>query len=262
MAAVTLPLSVQENLDGAQEHFEALEAEVMAFWEREPYAIVHEHDPDFTQHTLRFVFSEPFPAARWGRMFGDGLHSLADALDHLVYAIAIHESGSDPPPDDRVLLFPVWTNFQKPAPSMWRVATLSEPVRAAIEAEQPDPIRPEDSLLWQLYQFNSAKKHRVIHMSSTHHSAGRVDASGIPPGEHRFTWHLVGLEDEAPFLTIDLAKPAPDMQMGSETTGYIAVQRISGQGRPEDLLPLGDLCDALLAGTRGIVSRVATAAGI
>jgi hypothetical protein len=258
-----LPVSVQENLDGAQEHFDALGSEIMAFGEREPYAIVHEHNADFTKHTLRFQFREPFPAARWGRKFGDGLNSLADALDHLVYAIAIRESGIDPPPDSGILQFPVWTNFQQSDPPMWRVANLSDPVRTAIKAEQPDPSHPEVSLLWQLYQFNSSKKHRVIHMTTTRHTVAQVLVEGLVPGtKTTITWHLVGLENEAPFMTVACAVPSSDVQMGSVAEGLVGVERIGGNGKPEDFLPLGNVCDELTTGAVGIIDRVAEAAGL
>jgi hypothetical protein len=40
-------------------------------------------------------------------MIGDCLPNLRCALDHLVYAIAIHESGQSPPPCEGSLAFPI-----------------------------------------------------------------------------------------------------------------------------------------------------------
>lgn len=256
-----LLISVRERLTGAQEEFERLQREVEAFADREPYRVVQEHNPEFTQHTLRLVFDEPFPGIRWGRMFGSGVQHLRSALDHLIYAIAIHESGTDPPPKATILAFPSPTNPKKGAP-MWRVASLSEKVRAAIQGEQPDPDRPHTSPLWHLDEFNRPDKHRTVHFTMVRTAQAQVLVDDLTPGQHTFTWHVVALEDEAPFLTITSEHPSPDVKMGSASAGFVGVERVGWHGKPKEFLPIGNVCEDLTTGTLGIVERVATTAGL
>jgi hypothetical protein len=262
LTRMELPESVRLNLNSAHKHFRALERKIDRYSERHPYRIVHEHNAEFTEHTLRFVFDKPFPSGPWGHDFGEGIENLADALDNLIYAIAVRENGgSAPPVDADILQFPVWTNFKNAEPPMWRVASLSKDVRAAIRAEQPDPNRPEDSALWYLYKLNSSKKHKTVHLTTTRHETAQILVEGlVPESRCTLTWHRIGLENEAPFLVLASAVPQPDVQMGSAAEGFVGVERIGGHGKPEDFLPIGNLCAGLEAGTRGIIDRVVAAA--
>lgn len=102
-----VPASAAEKFARAQEHFDSLKREVDAFLEPDAHRTRSEPNSDFTEYRFFVEFNEPLPLVRWGLIFGDGVHCLRSALDHSVYAIGVIESGTDPPPDERILMFPI-----------------------------------------------------------------------------------------------------------------------------------------------------------
>jgi hypothetical protein len=254
------PPSVAEMLRGADEDFKVLLSEIAAFFERKPYEVVTEHNADFTKHTQHLKFKEPVPSRRWGRKFYLGVQQLRSALDHLIYAIAIHESGQDPPPDAEKLAFPVMTN--PPDIPMWKVASLSGPVKAAILGLQPDPKNVEDSTLWQLEKFNAADKHRVLRMTLSHTVFGSGWVSDHGGGNLTLTWHRVALESEAPFREVTTEHPAPNVKMGAMLVPEVSVERVGGHGQPEDFLPVKPVIRKLGSATLYMIDTVLDAAGL
>lgn len=254
-------MSVQTELDGAQEDFDGLRSEIVAFGQREPYRLIREHNPDMTEQTYRVEFVERPPTLRWGRLFGSGVQHLRNSLDHLVYAIAIHESGIDPPPDHNVLMFPV-LNPPNPFPAR-RIRSLSGDVRAAIQAEQPDSDHLHDSPLWRLEEFNRSSKHRAVSVAATRIANAALPISGAIPGAQvTVNWRVGSVEDKAPFLTITFDRPQPDVQMQFEGALYVSVRGIGRRGDPANYPPVFETAEALRLDTRGIIARVSSAAGL
>lgn len=256
---VALPWSVRESLEGAHEHFERLRAEIRALDEPERHTVRHEANEDLTGHRWTYILDPPFPGKRLGRMFGDGLNNLADALDHLVYAIAIYESGEDPPPDARVLQFPVM--LDPPNIPMWRVNSLSEPVRTAILLEQPYPSDLEGSSLWQLAKLTNSKKHRVIHLTTTRYISSEVEIIGVDD-EVAFDafWEFGPLEGHTPFLTVMCDRPQPNVNVKGRAAADIGIQWIGRDDTRQDLVPLRRVIGTLEPGVRRVIERVANAA--
>ncbi len=130
--------SVNAKLRRAEEHAQAVKDEVRAWMDTNPYSVSKEPNADFTRYSLILHVSKEPLLERWGLMIGDSIHCLRCVLDHLVYAIAIHESGQNPPPDADSLQFPIADsadNFARD--SRRRLKPLSNPVRAVIESLQP-----------------------------------------------------------------------------------------------------------------------------
>ena len=105
--------STAEKFNWAQQHFERMLGEVDAFFKPKPYRIRSESNADSTEYRVYLDLTQPLPSARWGLIFGDGIHCLRSALDHCVYLIAVKESGTDPPPAERSLQFPITENVNK-----------------------------------------------------------------------------------------------------------------------------------------------------
>lgn len=257
---MALPASVDEMLRGADEQFEMLRSEVAAFFgEPKPYEVVTEHHNNFTEHTQRLVFTEPFPGKRWSRMFYLGVQQLRSALDHMIYAIAVHESREDPPPNADTLAFPVMTN---PGDiPMWKVSYLSDPVKAVIKDAQPH-LDLERNTLWQLEKFNAPDKHRFLRMSLSRSPTNFGSMTGGGGGKVTSQWHLVALESEAPSRTVRTEHPAPDMKMDSIITPEVCVERVGGNGQAEDFVPMGAVAGELRAFAHDFVARLARAADI
>ena len=106
--------SVEAKLQRAQQHIQNLQDEIAPWMAKASYIISPQVNGDSTRYSLiaHLVGKEP-PLQRWTLMAGDSLHNLRCALDHLVYAIAVHESGTEPPPDGNKLMFPITDTAKK-----------------------------------------------------------------------------------------------------------------------------------------------------
>lgn len=254
--------SVQAKLDRSKQHIKNLGAQIDRFDRSQPYRITEDHNPERTEYYLRFALTKPFPALRWAGLLGDAIQNMRSALDHLIYAIAIAQSGYNPPPEHRRLMFPV-LDPPRPLP-MNRIASLSKDVRAAVQREQPDPANLTESNLWRLDQLNLADKHRLLHptLTFTHYSALMVK----PSIACTFTpsWNLQPLDDRAPLLRLVFDRVVPEVEMGSHAEGLVCIQGIAadGQPNPSEFWVVGNLLTDLHASTRGILDRVAEAAGL
>src|ERR1039458_556639 len=82
----------------------------MLWRNRNPYSISKERNEDFTRFYVVLHVAEIPSLQDWTLIIGDCVHNLRSALDHLVYAIAMHESGQNPPPKEDRLAFPIVDN--------------------------------------------------------------------------------------------------------------------------------------------------------
>jgi hypothetical protein len=117
-------------------------------------------------------------------LLGDALHKIRCALDHIVYALAVRQTGQDPPEDDSLLMFPICSE-----PKYWnnpkiqrRIACLNEPTRAAIERVQPyNRVKGQwFAPLWWLAQLNDVDKHRLPHVTVVAAHADTVAINAEP----------------------------------------------------------------------------------
>src|SRR5205085_1988592 len=103
------------------------------------------------EYEASVVDVKPTPAD-FSLMVGDIVHGMRSALDNLVYALAVKESGAPAADGSTVLQFPIadhslaWFNPAKKKGQRDRIALLSIAARAEIERLQPysriDPRAP------------------------------------------------------------------------------------------------------------------------
>jgi hypothetical protein len=164
--------SVNAKLARAEEHFAAFGAEHAAWEESSAYETVREVDADFTKWTWKLRVSRQIDFTRGSLIFGDCVHALRCALDHLVYAIAVHQHQGPAPLDvGYAFNFPILYTGQDFAKTVKtrRLDILSEPVLRAIESVQAK-ARPHAadidgepvSKLTLLRDLNNEDKHHVI----------------------------------------------------------------------------------------------------
>src|SRR5277367_3896862 len=91
----------------AEEHFLAFQAELGEWTQADPYHVKKEHNKETGRHTLVVKIEKPAPIDRWSLIASDCVHNLRSALNHLVYALAIKNTGTNPPPNSRSLQFPI-----------------------------------------------------------------------------------------------------------------------------------------------------------
>src|SRR5258707_1742458 len=100
-------ISVQAKVDHSAKHFQTLEDKVFTWQDGNFCSIEAERNREFTEHSLIYRCTQEPDLLDWSLVFGDCIHNLRCALDHLVYAIAAHESKKSPPPRWNQLAFPI-----------------------------------------------------------------------------------------------------------------------------------------------------------
>ena len=185
--------SCRAKIARADEHLKALYGETDAWGELDPFRIVRQSNADGSEHLFSLSIERQPDIWRWAVLLGDALHNLRCALDHIVYMLAINQTGKDPPDDDARLMFPICsdpTYFAKGS-TQGRIAALNCPTRAAIEKAQPyNRLKPGQwfAPLWWLAQLNDIDKHRLANLSvlAAHPDEIAVDAE---PGTFRALWN-------------------------------------------------------------------------
>ena len=172
----------------AEEHAKSVTEEIVAWKKTKPYTITSHRKPNLGHHRLVIHFDSTLARDRWALICGDCIHNLRSALDYLIYAIAVHESGLNPPPDDRRLQFPIADDAAGFSRQVWRIQSLSPAVRTIIESVQPYNRSHHflTSLLGTIRDFDDSDKHRLLNIAVHGQQTGHLDL-GIP-----FPSRLVG----------------------------------------------------------------------
>lgn len=176
---------IAARLKRAEEHFDAFQREVNAWNHTRPYGIEKQVNSDFTRYSVIARIKGIPPTQRWSLIVSDCLSSLRSALDYLVYAIAIQESGMNPPPDEGKLQFLIADNLERFEKSAWHIQSLTEETRRLIESVQPyhRPYPGLPPLLAILRDFNDSDKHRLLHVMVTSTAQGAFrDIRNVPDG--------------------------------------------------------------------------------
>lgn len=210
--------SIEAKLQHAEGYLDAIKDEVQSWMNNDPYSVARQTNSDFTRYSLVLRVNKEPSLERWSLTVGDIVHNLRCALDHHIYAIAIHESGQNPPPGGNGLMFPICdsaANFRDQ--SKRRLSTLSSGVRAAIETIQPYN-RPHETLpplLAILRDFSNADKHRLLHLAYSAVSTGNIGFCGPSSsvgGKCHFVANTGELENGAEIAAFLFDRPTPDMQ--------------------------------------------------
>ena len=219
--------SCRLRLGRASEHLGTLKDEISAWSDTDPYSLVRKRNPDATCYSIFLrVWNEP-PLQRWSLITGDCVNNLRAALDHLVYAVAVHETKRDPPPDERRLAFPITDKSNLFVNEARRIKSLSAPVRAEIERLQPYNRLHSDfpPLLSLIRDLNDLDKHRAINVVATLISGGEFDNMRNVTQDNVASIEIntVSLEDGAEIARITLKRPTPDVYYNLGADAHIAV---------------------------------------
>ena len=93
-------LDHRTKLSWAQAHLDALEAEVDAFLDGDPYEVRLKYDPKRSAYVATLYVHKTIPLERWGLMVGDTVHGIRSALDALMYSLWIADVGRKPTVDE------------------------------------------------------------------------------------------------------------------------------------------------------------------
>lgn len=195
--------------------------------------------PDKTGYSIvAYLTGKEPPLQSWTLVAGDCLHNLRCALDHLVYAIAVHQSGANPPPDQSKLQFPIADNRANFQNSTFRVASLSAPVQAAIDAVQPynrthPKLPPPLSVLRDLENID---KHRFLRLAYAGIGEIEVELGGVPDpraGEPTQIAHDGEIKDGTEVIAFVFSAPSPGIKFVKVQTDLM-ISLWHGKKNPND----------------------------
>ena len=205
----------------AEEHAKTVSDEITTWEDAEPkpYSFTRHRDAQGHRYSITVHFSIPY-RDRWALIAGDCIHNLRCALDHFVYAIAVRQTGLNPPADERRLQFPIADNPENFAVQAERIRSLSQAVRTSIELVQPYNRRHGllPPLLGLVRDFDDRDKHRLLNVSISRQQSG--DAQIDCPIGHRVSSMSVNPDDivngtEIMAFTVD--PPCPNVNYEYET---------------------------------------------
>jgi hypothetical protein len=218
--------SCRSKIGRADEHLDALNREMNAWGDGDPFRIVRQGNANGTKHQFSLRYKTQPDVWRWSMLLGDAVHNLRSALDHIVYALAINQTRTDPPDDDLKLAFPIASDPGHFARSRWRIASLNDATQCAIERAQPYNRLNHGRVfqrLWWLAQLDDIDKHRLAHLTPLAAQPDKIEIDA-EPGTFEAEWNHGTLKDGAPLLRLTLTKPNPLVQVNLHCTGSVVLE--------------------------------------
>jgi hypothetical protein len=169
------------KIQRAREHLKALDSEITEWNGTKPYTVEKHCNADGSRYSVVLRIKDTFGMERrlerWSLIAGDCTHNLRSALDHLVYVLAIRNSGSNPPPKERSLEFPIFECPKRFAEKAGRISPLSDKAKAFIEGLQPYKTgNPHRSFnLRSINDFDNSDKHRLLRVVMGLPSSGQLE---------------------------------------------------------------------------------------
>lgn len=233
--------SAEMKVERAIVHAKALKAVIEGFLASSPYRIRREIQGNGTEHAFFLDETEPFPAANAGLIFGDAVHNLRSALDHLIWKLAEDYSGANR--GDRQTQFPIFLTrkgFDKRG--VGRLQRLSPTSGAIIKAVQPyQNSEPRKDSLWGLQELDATDKHKLIPIvvSAVDEIAQRD--FWIPGrSQLRFTTNLGVVHDGMEFLRVSLPDSSLRFEPKLAVTFTVLLREspisVDARTRPDDAL--------------------------
>jgi hypothetical protein len=179
---------------------------------------------------------------RWAIIFGDYVHCLRSALDHLVYAFAAASAAPNPPLRQRSVMMPLKTSPGEYKRVLRRLEDLDDITRARIESLQPYDDRPTHKLLWMLEELDVRDKHRLISIVPLYPASMIIRLEGLEPGTT-----MTGptpptrMREGEPFTGWTFDRPAPNLRVDAGAQIHAFVRLDDTPGAPAyELFELAD----------------------
>jgi hypothetical protein len=213
----------RDKLVWAEEHLIALDQEMDAFAEKNPFTARAEID---RQARRIRVFADEHLAVpdRWSLIVGDIVHNTRSALDHLIWALSSRGPVRPTTEGAKRIQFPISTKrddylgVETPKPrhgQRERCISFLEPgARAIVDGLQPylDGKRAHDHLLAVLDRLSSEEKRRKLPVAAIIRGAPQISFSGLgaPVTElASITYQKRRLEQDAALMVLDFHGPIP-----------------------------------------------------
>jgi hypothetical protein len=211
--------SVRAKLARSQEHAQAINNEIRAWHGRHPYSLIKKRNSDSTRHSLIVRINEPARFESLSLMAADCLSNLRSALDHLIYAIAVHECSPNTLADKiaKKLMFPITDSEDRfnDAINRGTLGNISSDVRAAVKRVQPYVRKHEKlpPLLAILRDLNDINKHRLLMLVYGSLASEDLGFGGMTPlGSNFEVSRFDGeIKDKTEIFALTSNVPTPEM---------------------------------------------------
>lgn len=238
----------------AQEHAQQLTEAVRSFTEDTRHKLRLVSNPAKTEWGVAPEFSGHPDTERWSVIFGDYVHCLRSALDHLVYALAAGDS-DEPPQTAKTVMMPLATTLKDFKRSGYRLKDLAETTRDRIEALQPFQDRPQNKLLRMLNDLDVRDKHRLISVVPLYPAASELRLDGLEAGAvMECRTNLRPLQQGQPFVEWIFDRPVPRLTVAGGAQVHAFVRWDDGTG--VHAYELHELVERLYWGTRWVVDSL------
>ena len=206
---------VRLKIGRAEEHFQSVKNVVSAQLKPEAYDAIFKVNADFTRYSVILKILKDIPFDQMALIAGDCVHNLRSALDHLIYSMAVHLEHGNIPTNWKKLAFPIAASSSDFADMGFRIKSLPDRVRTAIESVQPynRPHAELPPLLGLLHYFDLADKHRVLNVCFTViHQGHFTDIQNVPEDQaFQAGIALPGLKDGAEIAALIFDRPTPNV---------------------------------------------------
>jgi hypothetical protein len=242
----------------AQEHLDGLKAEFSEWFASDPYFISKTSNTDGSHHGVAIEITKPPNFDRWSLISAECIHNLRTALDTALYAVAIRESGLNPPPNASELQFPIAESPDSLEKQMRRRKLTSLSTRTQIWIERAQPYnRPHGSnppVLRLLNELDNSNKHRMLNLAVQHLSEGKITfrsplIDGVPTIHFLRTPIYSGVE----FAFFTLNPPQRDVKFDFQGSLTISISHSPGPDGGT-VSSLHDLLAVLVREVGGIIN--------
>jgi hypothetical protein len=182
-----------------------------AYWKRQPIVAVSRFNEDSTQYVSHLRIIEP-PPIDWAIRFGEAVHNMRSALDHVIYQLTIRHHGGPLAKTG----FPIFLDrepFERFGQA--QIRGLLPAAQAVIEGLQPyHAPKPKDTVLWNLQESWNQDKHRIVQLMA---AVSRKSSLAVVPPVPCRTMLFNGLhEDGAKIAEIIFREPSPHVKVHFE----------------------------------------------
>ena len=216
------------KIDWGHKHLQRLEKEVRTYIDSRPHTFLVDSDADGTEQRLIVRVEKPQRVLTWPLLLSDCLHNFRGALDHLIYAMAIHASQESPPPLSDELQFPIAGDAARFQERGLGAMKDDATIRAAVESVQPYGGEAGDgAALLLLAELNDTDKHRLLHVLDFLPEDLTTGIGNLPAGTYTITAPFEPLEDGATAFLLTASVPSPKMKVDPNLRAGVAVRHTS-----------------------------------
>jgi hypothetical protein len=250
----------------SNEHLDELKERVRERLEPGDFTVSMELNAGATEHVWTFRAPRGTDFTEISLCVGDCVHNLRSALDHLVYSIAVHESGRNPPPDETVLAFPLTKTSAEFKKAKNRIRTLSINLQKVIEKVQPynRTTRGLPCVLGALARFDDTDKHRLLKVVALlpRFNSTAVGWENVEGEGHQIKvngeWAADGLKDGTEMCRMLFSSPQPRMYGTFNGTFFLGIRHELGPPT-SGISEVVGLLTALIDDVQAVVKTVSEA---